>query len=142
MPKQLSIGSERILIFPYLYTYVYYVQGSVDEWTRVLVSAIFVYLFLLSPFGLCGVILSRGCLFPSMFWTYRASIVTHSTLHGKRRFVLEPHSDCSGTKFPCTKFRNSSEQHKAIQGLLIRHWKYCRLCWICDVSSFRSSVFG
>lgn len=42
--------------FPlFIYTYVY-VQGNVDEWTCVLVSAIFVYLFLLSPFGQCGVI--------------------------------------------------------------------------------------
>lgn len=50
--------------FPlFIYTCVY-VQGSVDEWLCVLVTAIFVYLFLLSPFGLCGVVvlgMSASC---------------------------------------------------------------------------------
>lgn len=55
-------------------------------------------------------------------------------------FFLEPHFDFGTINFPCTKFRSSSEQHEAIQGLLIRHWKCCHLWWICDVSSFRRST--
>lgn len=76
VPRQLNIGLKRILIFPYLYKYTcVYVQGSVDEWLCVLVTAIFVYLFLLSPFGLCGVVLGMSASWHVLGTTERALLL-------------------------------------------------------------------